>query len=197
MAHVVVSVEYGGHLRRDLALPLNVPVRLLAEVAAQALNQPEKPYILMRKTDDGLRRLPPNASLGDAGVFCGAMLALQEEKSHAPAPGQGAFLSMETGDVFPLTAASTIIGRPDPKNGILVDLDLVPFDVRKIISRRHASIQHRGEEYFVQDEGSVNGTYLNGRRLPPRQEVKLTDGDMLEFGQVSRGGVQMTFINKS
>jgi diguanylate cyclase (GGDEF)-like protein len=47
------------------------------------------------------------------------------------------------------------------------------------VSRRHARVERSGDEYFVEDRGSRNGTHVNGRRI--RRE-RLRPGDRLEVG---------------
>ena len=50
------------------------------------------------------------------------------------------------------------------------------------VSRRHAQIQRQhGNEFWLVDLGSSNGTFLNGRRVT--QPVLLTDTDQIEIGQ--------------
>lgn len=50
------------------------------------------------------------------------------------------------------------------------------------VSRRHAQIQRQqGNEFWLVDLGSSNGTFLNGRRVS--QAVLLTDQDQVEIGQ--------------
>lgn len=49
------------------------------------------------------------------------------------------------------------------------------------ISRRHAHIFLKGGMPFVEDLGSTNGTFVNGRRLD-EHAVALKDGDVLAFG---------------
>lgn len=34
---------------------------------------------------------------------------------------------------------------------------------------------------FVKDENSTNGTYVNGNRLTPNEEVQVFDGDIITF----------------
>jgi hypothetical protein len=53
----------------------------------------------------------------------------------------------------------------------------------KLVSRRHAVIQKIGEEYFLEDLGSTNGTLLNGQRVPPRSYVRLSLKDTLLIGR--------------
>ena len=61
--------------------------------------------------------------------------------------------------------------------GRKVDRDLVIPDPR--VSREHASIVSENGEFFVVDEGSKHGTYVNGERVARR---KLQRNDRVEFG---------------
>jgi DNA-binding response OmpR family regulator len=47
------------------------------------------------------------------------------------------------------------------------------------ISRLHARIDRSYGQYTVTDEGSTNGTFVNGERV--QDEVLLTDGDEIQF----------------
>ena len=49
------------------------------------------------------------------------------------------------------------------------------------VSRIHADIITRNNCYFVKDENSTNGTYVNGNRLSPNEEVQVFDGDIITF----------------
>ncbi len=50
----------------------------------------------------------------------------------------------------------------------------------RFLSRRHAEILQEGEQWFVRDCGSVNGTLLNGARIEDR--LPLRDGDRITLG---------------
>lgn len=52
------------------------------------------------------------------------------------------------------------------------------------VSRIHARIEKAGENYFLEDLNSTNGTFLNGERLEYRQKAKLAAGDRIRFGNV-------------
>ncbi len=52
------------------------------------------------------------------------------------------------------------------------------------VSRVHAQILNTQEGFFIIDLGSTNGTLINGRKLKPKQSVKLNSNDTLEIGDV-------------
>ncbi|MDI6770676.1 MAG: FHA domain-containing protein [Anaerolineales bacterium] len=194
MAYVAVTLEYGRD-KTDLALPMQVPCRLILDGLAQTLKltkQRGQGYFLGIQSEQGLRRISANASLGDAGVLHGTTLTLLEDKqSEAPIPQTGAFLKAENGSIYPLTSKTTLIGRTDAKSGIFVEIDLASMVADyKIISRRHAQIEQEGDRFYLVDLVSVNGTKLNGQRIPPKEKKPVWDGDVIEFG---RNGVQMVF----
>lgn len=90
-----------------------------------------------------------------------------------------------SGRAFPLTRAEMLIGRIDPSTGVSPEIDLSPEDTRKSVSRRHARLVSRNNEYFIAEEiGVPNGTFINGQRLAPRVMTPLRSGDELRLGQV-------------
>jgi hypothetical protein len=85
---------------------------------------------------------------------------------------------------FPLLGNETHIGRWDADNGIFPDIDLDPFDPDAKVSRRHARITVKNDDFFIEDLGSTNGTFINrGRRLIPGSPQKLNDGDEIIVGK--------------
>lgn len=65
------------------------------------------------------------------------------------------------------------IGRVEPN-------DIVVRDDR--VSRQHAVIQQADGRYTVTDLESLNGTYLGGERIPPKQPVPWQPGQPLRIG---------------
>jgi pSer/pThr/pTyr-binding forkhead associated (FHA) protein len=49
------------------------------------------------------------------------------------------------------------------------------------VSSHHATIKRRGDDFYVQDLGTTNGTKLNGVEV---EEAKLEHGDTVTFGDV-------------
>jgi len=75
------------------------------------------------------------------------------------------------GETFPLEHEQTTIGR-SPECDIFLD------DVT--VSRRHAVVK-RSDHLEIEDEGSLNGTFLNRRRI--ESSARLGDGDELQIGK--------------
>lgn len=81
------------------------------------------------------------------------------------------------GPAIPLGRRPFTIGRRP-------DRDLVLDDDR--VSREHATLlPAAGGGWAARDDGSSNGTRLNGHRLAARAEVPLRDGDRLTVGGVT------------
>lgn len=89
-----------------------------------------------------------------------------------------------TGKQFMLSDVEAQIGRWDADGGIFPDVDLDTDDPEAKVSRRHARITLSNGQYFLEDLGSTNGTFINrGKRLPPGQRQALCDGDEIIVGK--------------
>ncbi|MDR1641513.1 MAG: FHA domain-containing protein [Clostridiales bacterium] len=57
------------------------------------------------------------------------------------------------------------------------------FDKKtRAVSRRHATIEHFGKDYFITDLSSSAGTYVNGKRIQSNKPIRLSFGDRVSFG---------------
>ena len=89
-----------------------------------------------------------------------------------------------SGKQFMLNDVEAQIGRWDADGGIFPDVDLDTDDPEAKVSRRHARITLSNGQYFLEDLGSTNGTFINrGKRLPPGQRQALCDGDEIIVGR--------------
>lgn len=70
----------------------------------------------------------------------------------------------------------TRIGKEGRQADVCIDRD--------VISRVHAKILRREEEYFLMDLDSTNGTYINGKRLGGDGMEKLQQGDRVSFADL-------------
>jgi DNA-binding winged helix-turn-helix (wHTH) protein len=78
------------------------------------------------------------------------------------------------GEALPLLPGENVLGRDEDVT--------VRIDARGV-SRRHARIVAEGDRFTLEDMGSKNGTFLNGRRLEAPAELQ--DGDRLDLGRTS------------
>ena len=77
------------------------------------------------------------------------------------------------------------IGRLDPASVWFPEVDLTRDDaLHKGVSRHHAKITKRGNEVFIEDLDSINGTFLNRNKLIPYLPQALKSGDELRFGKL-------------
>ena len=83
------------------------------------------------------------------------------------------------GETFSPAGEQTRIGR-SPDCEIFLD------DVT--VSRNHALLIERNGDFYAEDQGSLNGTFVNRRRI---DSVKLENGDELQVGKY-----RMTFVER-
>jgi hypothetical protein len=126
-----------------------------------------------------------------SGMELSAFIAPEPAAVAAPAssPSLTAKLVIERGRAagkqFPLHNDEAYIGRWDADGGIFPDVDLDADDPEAKVSRRHARIVRQSGQYYVEDLGSTNGTFINrGRRLLPGDRHALNDGDELIIGKM-------------
>jgi hypothetical protein len=64
---------------------------------------------------------------------------------------------------------------------------------RSAISRLHCTLIEKDGSFELTDQGSSNGTFLNGTRLKSGDRHRLKDGDILDLARVPDGGVKLKF----
>jgi hypothetical protein len=84
-----------------------------------------------------------------------------------------------SGESFVPQDERTTIGR-SPDCGVFLD------DVT--VSRRHAILVQRDGRWYIEDQGSLNGTFVNRRRV---ESAELEDGDELQIGKY-----RLTFLQR-
>lgn len=80
---------------------------------------------------------------------------------------------------------TVIMGRKASSTADLNVFDLTPFKGhRRGVSRQHCAFERTPDRLLVRDLGSTNGTFLNGHRLEPGQQVAVQHGDDLILGEL-------------
>lgn len=151
------------------------------EIAVRMLR---KYSIRLRETNKQIEQIVAKAGGGGA-----AMKAAAEVAMPAPVPVTAGtlqtealayFISTATGNVFPVFKSDALIGRFDSVTGMRPEVDLSNEDQSRNISRRHARLVVKDSQYFIAEEiGTMNGTFLNGKKLANGVLTPIADGDEL------------------
>jgi pSer/pThr/pTyr-binding forkhead associated (FHA) protein len=78
----------------------------------------------------------------------------------------------QPGEIFPISGMVMTIGR-DARNDITVN--------DPEVSRQHAQLSLQAQGYVITDQGSTNGTFVNGKRLAA--PYRLSNGDEVGLGE--------------
>lgn len=78
------------------------------------------------------------------------------------------------------------LGETDVSIGRIPDCEVQLLDGN--VSRKHARILHRNEEYQIEDLGSKNGVYVNGVKV---EKCILRKNDVIDIG-----GIKILFVEK-
>jgi pSer/pThr/pTyr-binding forkhead associated (FHA) protein len=102
-----------------------------------------------------------------------------ERQQLATQSGLGRLAVLESPDDQPPAGRPISLG---PINSIGRNVNNTIFVEDEFVSANHAMLTFRGRGWFVEDQGSTNGTYVNGHRID--RPVALSYGDELTFGRV-------------
>ena len=122
--------------------------------------------------------------------YAGYMQMNHQKPAASPVPAQPVTLQLiiapQQRTIEVTLEREIIIGRIDAASTVFPTVDLsAAGSMAKSVSRRHARIIKRDCEIVLEDLGSINGTFINGKKLAPFLPVALNSGDKLHFGKVS------------
>lgn len=114
--------------------------------------------------------------------FAGSLLKdlrSAEQQQLASRSGIGRLSVLESPANEPPAGTTIALG---PINSIGRNVNNTIFVEDDFVSATHAMLTFRGRSWFVEDQGSTNGTYVNGHRID--RAVALSFGDELTVGRV-------------
>jgi hypothetical protein len=137
---------------------------------------------------------------------CGSFLGAREERA-AGEPSTATYRIDETGELVPVDVeqvvahegAALVIRSGGGRVGesFALDHDRMTIGRRPdsdvflddvTVSRDHALLVKRGDDHYLDDLGSLNGTYVNRHRI---ESHRLEDGDELQVGKF-----KLTFLSQ-
>ncbi len=102
-----------------------------------------------------------------------------ERQQLASRTGIGRLQVLESPDDEPPPGRAIALG---PINSIGRNVNNTIYVEDDFASANHAMLTFRGRSWFIEDQGSTNGTYVNGHRID--RPVALSYGDELTIGRV-------------
>jgi hypothetical protein len=114
--------------------------------------------------------------------FAGSLLRdlrSAEQAQLASRSGIGRLSVLESPEDEPPAGSTIALG---PINSIGRNVNNTIYVEDDFASATHAMLTFRGRSWFVEDQGSTNGTYVNGHRID--RPVALSFGDELTVGRV-------------
>jgi pSer/pThr/pTyr-binding forkhead associated (FHA) protein len=204
--HAVIEHQNGRHILRDAGSQIGVTIngqrvteQMLRDgdsigVGSMRLDFHEKATAskIAKPSDESPKpavRIPAQTGIcpfcggrkdpatGDCACSVGGQPGVSpEQMPAAPFPATGPHfigtVGPYAGQIFDLsTSGETTVGR-DPSRTIQLSMDTT-------VSRLHAHIANEGGDFVVYDDGSSNGTTVNGMRVNRQQ---LVSGDTVSFG---------------
>ncbi len=102
-----------------------------------------------------------------------------EQAQVASRTGIGRLSVLESPGDEPPAGTTIALG---PINSIGRNVNNTIYVEDDFVSTNHAMLTFRGRSWFVEDQGSTNGTYVNGHRID--RPVALSYGDEIAIGRV-------------
>ena len=106
-------------------------------------------------------------------------LQTAEQSQIASRSGIGRLQVLESPSDEPPEGTTIALG---PINSIGRNVNNTIFVEDDFVSATHAMLTFRGRSWFLEDQGSTNGTYVNGHRID--RPVALSFGDEVTIGRV-------------
>ncbi len=151
-----------------ISLPSSSSGRDLLDMLAQKLHEPI-PRLIIERTGT---QVDPGLPLSEFGLLSGDRLTTTARKQDTSSDALLRVLDgPHAGQVLAIGGTQTLGRRTN-------------FLDHNSISRLHCTIELTPSGVAAQDEGSTNGTFVNGQQLPPHVLQQLNPGDRLELGSV-------------
>lgn len=102
-------------------------------------------------------------------------------------------LHLQTNTILDIPPQLEVVHLGKPNDLVAPDIDVSSFPCAEVVSRVHANIRVEGENYYIEDVGSANGTYINHNVLAKGNRHLLCVGDRIGLGK----GDLVTFLFQS
>ena len=171
LTDVVVVVIHRNTFVKMLKANMEIAIRILQKLSAKLRHTEEK-------LDDALSRLAKQENQNVQTTRTTPKLAKNTVAK---------LIAVKSKRIFELTKDRNLAGRYDPVTCTKPEIDLTHEDDNRSVSRRHAVILRKGNQFYVQEEmGVLNGTFVDGKKISSSEElVPIQNLDTLNIGMVA------------
>jgi FHA domain/Double zinc ribbon len=188
--------------------PANIGSNLPATVLVGSQSAPPvvasvEPEVELAEIGSPLPDLPitvlPSTEVSQPVVAPAAVVTLPEATaSGSPVatqlqPATHHLLHLQTNKILEIPPHLPVVHLGKPNETSPPDIDVSGLPCSEVVSRVHANIRVEGENYYIEDIGSANGTYINHNTLAKGNRHLLRSGDRISLGK----GDLVTFIFQS
>ncbi len=152
-----------------------------------AMQPPPQPQPAMQTPAPAPETLTPQpASAPAPQTPVAAQMITATPASQPPPPNHPRLVVAASGMFFDISGrAEILLGRVDPYSQVFPEIDLAAHGGDEGgVSRKHCRITLAGNQYFADDLGSSNGTWIGANKLSPNVRTELHNGDQLRLGKV-------------
>src|SRR5712671_577388 len=185
-----VEVRVGSHVQLGAGGPILRVVSIEQSVISRA--EPKTPDLGRMETfreSSGSGLTPPSPPAPPSGKLKTPSTPQPPPRPAAPRSGPAHLdlIDPETRQArrIDLNREVTRLGR-DPEGEVVIDA------AAAVVSRRHAEIKKTGDQFFISDLKSFNGSLVDGKRIT--ETVALFDGDEIQLGA---GGPLLRLIDSA
>ncbi len=122
------------------------------------------------------RPISPSSSYTRPSEGAGETTVLNEGAGETTVLGSSApvIKRSKTGEQIKITRPEFVIGKERNRVDYCISAN-------NSVSRTHAKIVNRGGQLYIMDMNATNGTFVNGSRISPNQEIRLSSGDRIKL----------------
>jgi ribosomal protein L40E len=162
------------------------------EVAAEGTSTPPTPSVEVAAEGAATPPTPSVEVAAEGAATPSPIVAVVAEQTTPPLPIESAcqLLHLQTNVTIDIQPHLQVIHLGKPNDLTPPDIDVSSFPCAEVVSRVHANIRLEGENYYIEDAGSANGTYINHNVLARGNRHLLRPGDRIGLGK----GDLVTFI---
>ncbi|HEU5378889.1 MAG TPA: FHA domain-containing serine/threonine-protein kinase [Ktedonobacteraceae bacterium] len=178
---LLASVQGSSPTTSMISLPQNTPIEAIDTLIGKKASAPSNETAFEQANLDPGDTLLENVESQALDSTTGGTLVPEDAQIYAyldyEQPGE------ET-QRLPVTGKYVIVGRADPKRGIMPEVDLTQLDAQATVSRQHARLRFEKTFFYIEDLKSRNKTRLSQLVLRPLKPELIQHGDEVWFGSV-------------